>query len=177
MEKNFARLGIGAKIVSATGESLDKLAGPYDVIVFYSSLHHCDDVLKALQNSFALLRPGGKVFLFEPVLKFYRSKAWFYRELELHPENVGHYGGNEHIYRYGEYVNYLEQAGFKNLRAVPSAAYARVPKRAPWDSVARYAIKRIYFWLVRNILMQIPLVPRLLMQLSLINPVLVAEKV
>ncbi len=176
MEKHFARLGLQAQVVNATGESLDQLPGPFDVVVFYSSLHHCDDMARALRNAHGLLKPGGKIFLFEPVLKFYRTKAWFYKEMLEHPENVGHYGGNEHIYRTGEYTEALKQAGFKNIHLLPSATYSRSPRRAPWDSSARYVIKRAYFWGVRNVLLKLPLLPGLLNRLSLINPVIIAEK-
>lgn len=176
MEKNFARLGVEATIANATGEAMDKLSGSFDAVLFYSSLHHCDDMDRALRNAFALLKPGGSVLLFEPVLKFYRTKAWFYKEMLEHPENVGHYGGNEHIYRTCEYTTSLANAGFKKIRLIPSATYTQIPKRAPWDSASRYMIKRAYFWAMRNALLKLPLLPAILNRLSLINPLILAEK-
>lgn len=176
MEKNFARLGIKALIANATGESLDKIAGPFDGVLFYSSLHHCDDMPLALKNAHGLLKPGGTIVLFEPVLKFYRTKEWFHKEMLEHPENVGHYGGNEHIYRTGEYTDALASAGFKNIKLRPSATYSATPKQAPWDSAARYAVKKTYFWAVRSIFLKVPLLPTALNRLSLINPLISAQK-
>ena len=120
MERNFRRLGIRADIVNSTGEALTDLPAAADLVVFFSSLHHCDDVGKALRNARRALRDGGAICLYEPVLKCYRTKKWFYRTLEEHPEKLGHYGGNEHIYRFGEYARFLRDAGFsrRGCRAV-----------------------------------------------------------
>jgi 2-polyprenyl-3-methyl-5-hydroxy-6-metoxy-1,4-benzoquinol methylase len=135
MDQNFSRLGIKIQVMQGIGEVLDQIKGPFDLVVFYSSLHHCDDMDKTLSGARQILAPGGKIFLFEPVLKFYRSKAWFFRQMEEHPEKVGHYGGNEHIYRTNEYINYLKKAGFINITMIPSLTYTRVPKKAPWDNL------------------------------------------
>src|SRR5205807_2378249 len=77
MKEHFSRLGIPAYIVNGTGEELHQLSTTFDAAVFYSSLHHCDDPVRALRNVHGRLKPGGAVVLFEPVLKFYRSKKWF----------------------------------------------------------------------------------------------------
>ncbi|MCG3205580.1 MAG: hypothetical protein KCHDKBKB_02302 [Elusimicrobia bacterium] len=175
MDANFSRLGIKAQVVQGIGEVIDQIKGPFELVVFYSSLHHCDDMDKTLSGARRVLVPGGKIFLFEPVLKFYRSKAWFFRQMEEHPEKVGHYGGNEHIYRTSEYIDYLERVGFKNVTVVPSLTYSRAPKKAPWDNALRFFLKRIYFWGVRTLLLRLPGVPALLNKLSLLNPVIVGE--
>jgi hypothetical protein len=61
------------------------------------------------------LKENGRIFLInENVLKFFRSKNWYYRSLAENPESMGHYGGNEHAYRHQEYVSMLKQAGFGN---------------------------------------------------------------
>jgi hypothetical protein len=64
------------------------------------------------------LKEGGIVLaLNEPILKFYRSKESFYRQMEQDPVSVGHYGGNEHIYYHNEYIDLLKKAGFKHLES------------------------------------------------------------
>ncbi len=99
-----------------TGEELDKLSLPLiDGCLFFSSLHHCDDPLRALSNIKKILKPGGLILINEPILKFYRSKQWFCRQLIENPVKIGHYGGNEHIYYFSEYYNMLLSAGFKNI--------------------------------------------------------------
>jgi SAM-dependent methyltransferase len=179
MQNHFARLGITMKIVNGTGESLHQLESAFDAAVFYSSLHHCDDPVLALKNVHGRLKPGGTVVLFEPVLKFYRSKKWFYETLEKNPEKLGHYGGNEHIYRVSEYVEFLKEAGFARIAIEPSVAYGLVPKRAPWDSDARYRIKKMYFAFVRAVVLNGffgRLLQPLLFRLSLLNPVIKATR-
>jgi SAM-dependent methyltransferase len=117
---------LGMDIYNVTGEALDRLpVNGFDACAFNASFHHCDDPMAALRNCRTLLRPGGQLFLLnEPVLQFYRSKAKFYRQLEEHPEEMGHYGGNEHIYYHGEYLRMLRDAGFRNIRCPISPRYA-----------------------------------------------------
>jgi 2-polyprenyl-3-methyl-5-hydroxy-6-metoxy-1,4-benzoquinol methylase len=85
----------------------------FDACVFNASFHHCSDPVPVLAKCRGLLREKGRVFLVnENILKFYRSKKWFYRTLETNPERLDHYGGNEHVYRHSEYVRMLRQGGF-----------------------------------------------------------------
>jgi 2-polyprenyl-3-methyl-5-hydroxy-6-metoxy-1,4-benzoquinol methylase len=92
----------------------------FDACIFNASLHHCDDPETALKKCRSFLKPGGRVFLInEQVLKFYRSKKWWRSMLEKKPDNVAHYGGNEHNYRYGEYISMLKSAGFAVNEKVP----------------------------------------------------------
>ena len=108
--------GIRLTVVEATAEALDQLAGEFDVCMFNASLHHCDDPLRALENCYTRLRSGGTILLLnEPILKSYRSKAWFHRMLREQPLAMGHYGGNEHTYYYREYREMLRAAGFANI--------------------------------------------------------------
>lgn len=177
MSTFFQSLGLSVSVVCGIGEVLGQLGNNvFDVVLFNSSLHHCDDMDKALQQAFKTLKPGGRIFLIEPVLKCYRTKKWFYRTLAENPEKLGHYGGNEHIYRLGEYAQSLRKAGFVGVKATPSLNYFHLPQRAPWDSAARYAIKKIYYRLVKTILLQVRPLTALLLRLSLLNPVISAEK-
>ena len=175
----FKRLDIPVKVVAGTGESINQIKSTFDLVVFYSSLHHCDDPEKALRNAREKLVDGGRVFLWEPVLKFYRTKAWFYKTLETNPEQLGHYGGNEHIYRAGEYAGFAGRAGFSKVSFEPSVTYGLVPKRAPWDSDTRYAVKKFYFAAVRGFVLKGPLgiiIRPILFRLSLLNPVIKATR-
>jgi 2-polyprenyl-3-methyl-5-hydroxy-6-metoxy-1,4-benzoquinol methylase len=82
MEQFFNRLGLQHKIYCGPAETLDQIQGNFDYVVFWSSFHHCDDPLLVIHNAYQILRPGGWVILFEPVLRFYRTKRWFYRMME-----------------------------------------------------------------------------------------------
>lgn len=110
------KFGVNFTGVHSTAEEMNKcVSGPFDAVYFNSSLHHCDDPQAALANSFSLLNDGGVVILIEPTLKPWRSKAWFYRQLEINPVEMGHYGGNEHIYYNWEYDAMLRRAGFDRI--------------------------------------------------------------
>lgn len=91
----------------------------FDLCLFNSSLHHCDDPLKAISICHDKLKPNGRVIaLNEPILKFYRSKKWFFKKLEQDPISLGHYGGNEHIYYYHEYIKMFKNAGFESVEGL-----------------------------------------------------------
>lgn len=64
-------------------EAVNKLdLPPLDGCLFHSSLHHCDDPLGALIQIRKILKPKGVILINEPILRFYRSKKWFYNQLE-----------------------------------------------------------------------------------------------
>lgn len=176
MEEFNNRLGLQNTIYCGPAEVLNNIPGDFDYVAFWSSLHHCDDPLLAINNAYAILRPGGWVILFEPVLRFYRSKRWFYRMMEQNPKKVGHYGGNEHSYRYPEYLDFLTQAGFYNISSQPSDKYGLIPQRAAWDNAARWRIKIFYYWLTRRITANPNPISRWLIRLSLLQPVIIGQK-
>ena len=132
------RFEVPVRVYQCTGEAAAALpAASFDVCVFNSSLHHCEDPVRALANCRGLLRPGGRVLVVnEPLLRFYRSHAWFQRQLELDPVAMGHYGGNEHSYHHGEYLAMLRQAGFQDVRAVLAVRNAQ-PRLALRDLIWR----------------------------------------
>lgn len=128
-------------IYKGVAEDIEKLDQEFDLCVFSSSLHHCDDPVKALKGCFAKLKKGGKlVVVNEPLLKWHRSKKWFYQKLESDPASMGHYGGNEHIYYFQEYVKMIRQAGFKK---VSSFLQERKPRLVLADDLPR-AINGVY---------------------------------
>ena len=112
------RFSLSLKVYQGIGETLDQVKeNAFDLCIFNASLHHCDDPLQALKHCHHRLKAGGKILLLnEPILKFYRSKKWYHEALQKFPEQMGHYGGNEHIYYYREYVNLLKQSGFLEIR-------------------------------------------------------------
>lgn len=117
------KVGAKVSIYRGTAEVCDQISERFDHVVFNSSLHHCDDPLLALKNAKSLLLPGGKVHLVnEPILKIFRSKRWYYKRLKTHPLQMGHYGGNEHIYYYWEYKKMLKMAGLRHINTTPSHA-------------------------------------------------------
>ncbi|HBG04316.1 MAG TPA: hypothetical protein DDY22_01885 [Geobacter sp.] len=47
----------------------------FDYILFNSSLHHCDDPVKALRAAFRLLKPGGEITCIRPAHAFDRTNC------------------------------------------------------------------------------------------------------
>jgi SAM-dependent methyltransferase len=116
VQASFAHLKLDGHAYVCTGEDLDRAPlPPIDGALFYSSLHHCDDPLRALRNVRSAMTQRGVVVINEPVLRFYRTKKWYYRKLQEDPVKMGHYGGNEHIYYFNEYHDLLTQAGFDSI--------------------------------------------------------------
>ncbi|MBW4519235.1 MAG: class I SAM-dependent methyltransferase [Scytolyngbya sp. HA4215-MV1] len=145
------------KIYNCNAESIDKIQQSFDGVIFNSSLHHCDDPIAALKHCYQRLSKGSKLLLMnEPILQFYRSKAWFYERLKTHPEEMGHYGGNEHNYRYYEYLEMLRSAGFSEIVIKPHACIRYYEKRLQqaasqtnWEQTAmkrfQFTLKRMYY--------------------------------
>jgi SAM-dependent methyltransferase len=158
VERAAESFGLKLDIWCLTAEGMDALpAAAFDHCIFNASLHHCDDPVQALLNCNRLLVPGGQVLLLnEPLLKIFVAKSSYYRRLEEKPEEMGHYGGNEHIYYHHEYIHMLRRTGFSKVRGDLASFYfaprhqlallkhQRVP---PWRILAR----RIYYSLLRAI--------------------------
>lgn len=111
-------------IYNSTAEHLATPGDVFDVVIFNVSLHHCDDPSAALKNVSRYLRPGGKLLLIsEPMLPFFKTHASVQQDQVTRGHELGDYGGNEHSYRYSEYVGMLEQAGFRNITSEVVARY------------------------------------------------------
>jgi SAM-dependent methyltransferase len=125
VERLTTAYGIPLDIFNAPAEAIDSLSvAGFDACIFNASLHHCDEPLRALTNCRRVLAPGGLVLLLnEPQLQFFRSKAWFQRQLEQGTCSSGDYGGNEHIYYHHEYHAMLRSAGFVDIRDFVSNRY------------------------------------------------------
>lgn len=176
--------GLPLEIYVTNAESINQVEGRFDYVIFSSSFHHCDDPLGALRCVGTKLQPGGRVLLLnEPILQCYRSKSWFFRKLAEFPEEMGHYGGNEHIYRYGEYVEMLRAAGFRILSCPPhQTAWSVSARMALWASrpAARFhrrqrLIKWCYYATVA-LLIRVPPAMWLLRSLSLLSISFIAER-
>lgn len=142
-------LGAGLEVVHATSESAAELKRKFDCIVFHSSLHHCDDPVLALMNSYGLLRENGRIFLLcEPILHRFCTRKSFYRRLARNPELVG-YGGNEHTYRLNEYLSMIREAGFKNIHVELSRQLFIAPRILPGTSRLKKHLKCLFYGFVR----------------------------
>ena len=175
------KLGLSINVVNATAEVIKALDEKFDIAVYHSSLHHCDDPQLALEKTRECLDAEGKIFLLdEPLLKIYRTKAWFYRTLIEDPVKLGHYGGNEHIYRIQEYKCFLRNAGFGRIKIIPSTTYQKTPQKMVWDNPVRFFVKRCYYTMLQRILFHknivSKMVSKLLMELSVVNVIFSADK-
>ncbi len=123
---NFAehaaqKFGLMFNTVNSTAEEMDEfLKREYDIVIFNSSLHHCDNPIQGLKAAYNKLKSDGTIYLIEPSLRAWRSKSWYFQKLKSDPVKMGHYGGNEHIYRSKEYRKMLEDSGFKKINYFPS---------------------------------------------------------
>jgi 2-polyprenyl-3-methyl-5-hydroxy-6-metoxy-1,4-benzoquinol methylase len=114
-------------IYNCIAEVIDKIEDTFDVIIFNSSFHHCDDPVLVLKNCYKRLENGGAVTLInENMLKFYITKASYQKNLTKNPLETGHYGGNEHAYHHWEYMTMLKVAGFRDVEAIPSDKYSNM---------------------------------------------------
>lgn len=59
----------GVEIVEGVGQALPAPSGAADIVVFFNSLHHVPAAVmgKALEEAARVLRPGGQVYVSEPV--------------------------------------------------------------------------------------------------------------
>ena len=159
------RSNLSLNIYCCNAESIDQLRQEFDLIIFNESLHHCDQPVNALNNCYERLVKGGKLLVAnEPILPFYRSKKWFYQRLQTHPQEMGHYGGNEHNYRYHEYVQMLQQAGFDKIKRFPNIStfkpemrlkQAKKKKRQDGsllDESSILFVKKIYYYVIATII-------------------------
>ncbi len=186
IEKRAEYYEVPITIYHVNAESLDHLpVRDFDACVFHASLHHCDDPVRALANCYDVLKDGGRAFLLnEPILQFYKSKKAFYRLLEEKPEELGHYGGNEHIYYFSEYLAMLREAGFESAKGHPSnryvnpESYLRLLKKQNVPA-KKIATRKVYYKLVQG-LIRSGIVGKpalaLLQRMSMLQAYFVAEK-
>lgn len=59
----------GVEIVEGVGQALPAASGEADAVVFFNSLHHVPGAVmgKALEEAARVLRPGGQVYVSEPI--------------------------------------------------------------------------------------------------------------
>jgi SAM-dependent methyltransferase len=158
LEQVSVAYGLPLNIYQVSAEAMDRVPDlALDVCFFNASLHHCDDPLRALLNCHKLLVSGGTLFLLnEPQLRPFMSKARFYRLLEEKPEELAHYGGNEHIYYHREYRSLLKQAGFRQVRTFLAHRYLKAesylqPLHQRGVSAPKIMARRLYYGGVRTL--------------------------
>jgi len=129
VELNSKRFGINVNIYQTRSEEIKAIPGEFDIVLFHASLHHADQPEESLKQCFDKVSGGGRILLIsESILKCFRTKAWYSMMLENHPEKVGHYGGNEHVFFSHEYANMLRKAGFVSIELIPSVIYRRATR-------------------------------------------------
>ena len=183
IEEASEKYSTDVHVVHGVAEDISKLNIEFDAIFFNASLHHCDDIPKALKASHDRLKPGGKIFLVnENFLRPWQSHQWFEYMLENHPDEIGHYGGNEHSYHNWEYSLMLKQAGFASLTLLPPASKSAIEKIE--FILSRRVDKKRVFTRARDIVARLIFyslldrigTPKLLMRMSLLQCHFVATK-
>ncbi|RYG33023.1 MAG: class I SAM-dependent methyltransferase, partial [Burkholderiales bacterium] len=151
------RLNLPIEVVQGVGEQLANLQrSDFDIVIFNSSLHHCDDPTLAIAQARACLKPSGSLYLVnENMLKPWQTQAGYYRRLAADPIGMGHYGGNEHSYHNFTYVGLLRKSFARVELLVPRAGSAiedldmllsrRVDGARVYASNARVLTRYIYY--------------------------------
>jgi 2-polyprenyl-3-methyl-5-hydroxy-6-metoxy-1,4-benzoquinol methylase len=181
MQELSSRFNLNMSIYSCSAEAIGKISeSDYDICIFNSSLHHCDKPVTALKACFDKLRSGGKIYLLSELrLPFYVSKEKFQQKLLTDPISMGHYGGNEHAYRYHEYVDMLKQSGFAQVTEFLPVNYlqprniirARINQKIDGQYIysdSKLIVRYVYYFCLSKIVSNSFLI-NLLIHLSLID--------
>jgi ubiquinone/menaquinone biosynthesis C-methylase UbiE len=138
LEKKSQKLHLSLSVYQGVAEEIEQIPEEeFDLCIFHASLHHCEDPIRALAACRKKLKIKGRALLInEPLLKFYHSKKWFFKKLKSDPISLGHYGGNEHIYSFHEYLNFLKQAGFSRICHFLHIQYQH-PRLTIWGDMTR----------------------------------------
>jgi SAM-dependent methyltransferase len=105
------KLKLPIRVYRGVAEDISKIDGNFDCIIFNASLHHCDEPIKALA---ACKTKTKAIYLVnESFLRPWKTKKWYQWMLDNKPEEIGHYGGNEHVYYNWEYIKMLKLGGYK----------------------------------------------------------------
>ena len=123
MESASCKFNTPLTVLRGVAEDLDKLRDrDFDLVFYNSSLHHCDEPVKALRNCYDLMKAGAAIILSAELhIRPWINKRRWHMRLEHEPEAMGHYGGNEHAYYNWEYLSMLRQAGFAEEETFPLA--------------------------------------------------------
>lgn len=173
------RFSLNLQVIQGVGEKLSLLGrNDFDVVVFNSSLHHCDDPELALREARACLKPSGALYLVnENMLKPWQTQAGYLRRLAADPIGMGHYGGNEHSYHNGTYVKMLRTVFRDVTLEIPRAGTAiedlemllarRVNGVRIYGSNGKI-LARYLFYIVREQMRHMPWLYRLLAKASIV---------
>jgi SAM-dependent methyltransferase len=123
MESASRKFNTPLTVVRGVAEDLDKLGyRDFDLVFYNSSLHHCDEPVRALRHCYNLMKAGASIILSAELhIRPWVTKRRFNIRLEHEPGAMGHYGGNEHPYYNWEYLSMLRQVGFAEAETFPLA--------------------------------------------------------
>lgn len=112
-----SKFSLPISVFEGVAETVSRLNLKFDVVLFNSSLHHCDNPELALHEAFNVLNDGGRIYLInENFLKPWISESRYQSYLLSNPIGMGHYGGNEHSYSNVKYLKMLKSVfGRSNL--------------------------------------------------------------
>jgi SAM-dependent methyltransferase len=172
------RFSLPITAVQGVGENLSRIgAADFDVVVFNSSLHHCDQPITAIAEAFTCLRPGGQLVLAnENMLKPWTTQKRYKRLLEIDPVGMGHYGGNEHSYHNKDYVKMVKTCFNDVELVIPSVDSAldeletllsRTLRGARIYSTNHSVLLRFVFYIFKEKIRKRPALYRLFARLSL----------
>lgn len=141
----FARRGIGLSLIAGDAIALPLPDESVDVVVMRSALIYVSDKLRAATEFHRVLRPGGRVSLFEPINSQYKSLADVdLSDLEPARSRVlerwqsgGDPGGAMGGFDDRDLVGHFVNAGFETVELTHEIVHrrSRVPDREVWASL------------------------------------------
>jgi ubiquinone/menaquinone biosynthesis C-methylase UbiE len=137
-------LETGERYIKQTGKYFDRVAcdmnnmpfqnNSFDIVFVYASMHHTEDLPKAIAEAIRVLKKGGKIYLTgEPVGRFY---GFIFKHLLRNPN----YQINETAPLYKDWIKGLRKGKIKNIKIVPDALFTTHSKH-PFDRLFRVLYK------------------------------------
>jgi len=91
----------------------------FDIIMYSGVLHHFRDVTRVFAEAFRLLKPGGRVFAYDP--NHYHPVMWLYRSPDSPVCSRSGITTNERLLKSEELAHQLGTAGFRKIRIQPKS--------------------------------------------------------
>lgn len=130
-QKKYPNLRFEQKDIENTGYDPQS----FDIIVFSGVLHHFPDFQQVLKEAYRLLRPGGRIFAFDP--NYHNPIMWLYRaDQSPFSTRIG-LTENERLLKKQEIHSELSKVGFSNITVTSVGGVFRRKRKV--DSKAVHA--------------------------------------
>jgi len=99
-------------IIPVQGNAEDPEFPPssFDMVLVFAGLHHIPDENAAIENAYALLRPGGLLVAFEP-----NADCWYRKPMLKLKDLLNLYTDDERFLKPGDISQKMKSTGFENI--------------------------------------------------------------